>query len=187
MRKMTTNEAGVETNRQGEFVHKFEMAGLGKAPYRFEGMTENKYVACQGAPVQPGSSCDFCGTAIMFEFWIVSSCGKRSKVGCDCISRVHADPLDPHTRSWIKLVSQAEAAQRDHNRALIKARDEKKTGEIEAALADPAMRAKLAALPHPIARCQWGDNTALTFCEWMLQNAGAKGRAKVAKFLKTVA
>lgn len=45
-------------------IHKFELAGLGKAPFHFTGqVSEKTYQACNGAPVQPASTCDYCGTA----------------------------------------------------------------------------------------------------------------------------
>ena len=34
-------------------------------PWRYLGMTVEKYQACPGAPIQPGASCDHCGTGIM--------------------------------------------------------------------------------------------------------------------------
>ncbi len=67
--------------------HVFERAGLGKAPFRYVGMTESKYQACHGAPVQPGSSCDYCGQGIMYVCEILSADGRRFKVGCDCVAR----------------------------------------------------------------------------------------------------
>ena len=42
---------------------------LAPAPYTFEGWVKKIYRACHGAPAQPGSSCDHCGTGIMYEFW----------------------------------------------------------------------------------------------------------------------
>ncbi len=44
--------------------HVFERAGLGLAPFRFVGMEEKTFQACPGAPIQAGSSCDYCGTGM---------------------------------------------------------------------------------------------------------------------------
>lgn len=71
-------------------IHPFERAKLGTAPFRCVAVTKNAYQACPGAPVQPGSSCDYCGTGIMYEYWIVASDAKRFKVGCDCVARTGA-------------------------------------------------------------------------------------------------
>jgi hypothetical protein len=69
-------------------VHPFEKAGLGKAPFHCTGMVEKTYQACDGAPVQPGSSCDFCMTAIRYCFLIEGIDGKQFKVGCDCVRKL---------------------------------------------------------------------------------------------------
>lgn len=68
-------------------VHPFERAGLGKAPFRCVGFYVSKFCAAPGAPVQPGSACDYCGTGIMNVFSILSADGKASKVGCDCVRK----------------------------------------------------------------------------------------------------
>lgn len=68
-------------------THQFTEAGLGQAPFRFTGMSENVIRHANGH-TQAGGSCDFCGTGIRWEFHIVSADSKGSKVGCDCIRKV---------------------------------------------------------------------------------------------------
>jgi hypothetical protein len=70
-------------------VHCFERAGLGKAPFRVIGFEVRKYQACPGAPVQPGASCDYCGTGIMNVFHIKGAGSEAAafKVGCDCVAK----------------------------------------------------------------------------------------------------
>jgi hypothetical protein len=68
-------------------VHRFEAAGLGKAPFTLIGFERRVYVACPGAPAQPGSSCDYCGTSISLVFMIQSADLRRFKVGCDCVEK----------------------------------------------------------------------------------------------------
>ena len=65
------------TYAPGQKVHKFELAGLGLAPYTFLGCERKVYQACQGAPEQPGGSCDYCGTGIMYQFLLRSADGRR--------------------------------------------------------------------------------------------------------------
>lgn len=73
-------------------THPFTRAGFGPAPFRCVGMTVEKYQACHGAPIQPGTSCDYCGTGIMYAFWIVNADeSRRFKVGCDCVAKTNAD------------------------------------------------------------------------------------------------
>lgn len=91
-----------------ETVHKFEAAGLGKAPFTFLGM-ERRVGPIDlgngmsvGAPGQPMGVCDFCGTGIADCYIIRSADDKHSIVGCDCI-RKHGDAglvkvIDPIVR-----------------------------------------------------------------------------------------
>lgn len=53
--------------------HLFETAGLGQAPFKFLGVNVES------------SSCQYCATAIMFQFWLESADGKKFYVGSDCI------------------------------------------------------------------------------------------------------
>ena len=69
-------------------IHPFEKAGLGKAPFRCIGSYESKFQACQGAPILPGSSCDYCAQGIIQVYVIKSADGRKFKVGCDCVAKV---------------------------------------------------------------------------------------------------
>jgi len=96
-------------------LHRFEAAGLGKAPFRFVDFQVCKWQACPGAPVVAGSSCDYCGQAIMLVFQILSADGRRFKVGCDCVAKVGDAGL-------MNAVKRARAA---HSRELSHARAER--------------------------------------------------------------
>ena len=67
--------------------HKFELAGLGLAPFRFIGANEKRITYPDGSS-KAGSSCDYCATGIALECWVESADGKRFKVGCNCIEKV---------------------------------------------------------------------------------------------------
>lgn len=69
-------------------MHPFTRAGLGNAPFRCIGVTENWYSAAPGHK-QPGGSCDYCGTGIAYEYHCQSADGKKFKVGCDCVLKVY--------------------------------------------------------------------------------------------------
>jgi hypothetical protein len=69
-------------------VHRFEAAGLGKAPFTLLEMQRIVFQACPGAPIQAGGSCDYCGTAICYAFRIQSADGRSFKVGSDCVEKV---------------------------------------------------------------------------------------------------
>lgn len=72
------------TNGQTK-VHPFEKAGLGAAPFKCVGMEKRVYQASHDAPVQPGDCCDYCGTGIMYVYFIVSSDGNEFVVGSECV------------------------------------------------------------------------------------------------------
>lgn len=166
---MTTTVRNYGGETVGTVVHAFERAGLGKAPFRFDGFEVRTFQACHGAPVQPGTCCDFCFTGISNVFWIKSADGKRFKVGCDCVEKTGDRGL--------RKVIDAKVA--EHRRALSHKRDDAK---IAAALEIlPFVSVTLALRPHPNA---WRNGeTMLDHVEWMLANAGRAGRVKVAKVI----
>lgn len=118
-------------------IHRFELAGLGKAPFRFAGFSVETYQACHGAPTQPGTSCDYCGTGIMNVCHVESADGKTFKVGIDCIQKV----------GDAGLIHPAKAAKKAHKRAKVdearklareareRAEEEERTTKIGAFLA----------------------------------------------------
>lgn len=155
----------------GTVIHLFERAGLGRAPFRFVGFEVKTFQACQGAPIQPGASCDYCGTGISNVFWIESADRKRFKVGCDCVAKTEDGGL--------RRVIDAKVAQ--HKRDLAHKRaDAKITAALEAL---PLVSDKLAALPHPRG---FEGLSALDYVQWMLKNAGRKGKVEAAKLIATV-
>ncbi len=85
----TTTTPSAVTMKQ----HPFEKAGLGVAPFRLVGVSQSTYQACHGAPIQPGTSCDYCGTGIMYVFMVQGACGSKFKVGCDCVEKVDQGQL----------------------------------------------------------------------------------------------
>lgn len=172
-------------------VHPFERANLGVAPFKYDGYSIEKYQACPGAPIQPGTCCDYCSTGIMEVHYIKSADGRRFKVGSDCINKLRTDGKSTIglSRADIALLQAAARAMRDinHTKAVAKAKAVKTT--VESQLANEAVRLALTALPHPrgfVDRTTGNAMTLLDWAEWMMQNAGAAGRAKVAKAIKAV-
>jgi hypothetical protein len=152
-------------------IHKFEAAGLGKAPFRFVGVSKNWFVPCPGEPGKPGGSCDYCGTGIAFEHHIKSADGKRFKVGSECVLKTGDAGLK-------RVVNRAKAKHATELRHLREAR------KIEEALeALPLVEAKLAAEPHPLKwRAEKGE-TLLDSVVWFLEHAGNAGKLKVARII----
>jgi len=151
---------------QTSTIHKFELGGLGKGPFHFTGeVTEKTYQACPGAPVQAGSNCDYCGTCIRYEFWIMSSDNKRSKVGCDCIHKTGDAGL-------IKQISIAERKLRDVKNAAAKQRKIAKLNErIDAAKSLlSSVRGKLTEQSHPNSYYASQGKTMLDYVNWCFEN-----------------
>lgn len=144
-------------------MHPWERAGLGSAPFRFAGMRENAFQAYPGAPVQPGGSCDFCGNGIRYECWVLSSDGRKFKVGTDCIARIDAEP---------KLKKQFNAEKARIEREKVGERVRAATAALENC---PTL---LTDAPHPHNRqgCTMRD-----YVSWCLAHAGNAGRTKAAR------
>ena len=168
---MKTIRSTATTAPIGSTLHVFELSGLGKAPFKYVGYSVSKYQACQGAPVQPGTSCDACGTAIMNVFHIKSADGKSFKVGCDCVMKTGD--------AGLKRVCSAVVA--EHKLEQKRALDAEKIGFVENALKDDKICAILKAQPHPMG---FSGRSLLGWCDWMLANAGVSGKVKVARAIK---
>lgn len=159
-------------------AHPFEARGLGMAPFRCVGVSRNVAAPAGGlfsTEQRPGGSCDYCGTGIVYECWIVSADGKRFKVGCDCVEKTHG--------ARDVIVCEVLRAKN----AILKADRDAKAGEkIRAAkLALPAVRATLATRPHPNEWHASQGKTLADWCEWMLANAGQTGKLQAAKVIAT--
>lgn len=157
-------------------VHPFEKAGLGKAPFRYDGHSEITFQAHPGAPVQAGGSCDYCGTGIRDAFWIKSADGRRFKVGCDCVEKT-CKPLGPivtRVQHEMRLKAKARrAAAKPAKLAALAARVEAARAALDS---NPSL---LAERPHSQPwRARQGD-TARDEVIWYLDHAGAKGQNMV--------
>jgi hypothetical protein len=149
-------------------VHVFERRGLGLAPFRFVGMKENWFVAAPGVPKKPGSSCDYCGTAIAFECWVSSSDGKRFKVGNECINKSGDSGLRRAVAPAVKKINNVKADAR-----------------IAVAIASlDSARSALEALPHPYLFMAAKGHTALSFVEYNLKFGGRSGKTKAARMIE---
>lgn len=167
-------------------IHKFERAGLGKAPFRFVGLYEDRgprktylpggIVVEVGAEGQPMGVCKYCGTGIAICCKVRSADGKEFVVGSDCIEKVGDKGL-------VKTIKRSPEF-RAHQRKLRQNLDERKTKELNDLLA--ANEDKLRSMTfiytdwngvkHERNQFDWISNS-LKFC-------GAAGRARNLKFVK---
>lgn len=102
-------------------IHKFEAAGLGKAPFRLVGMYESR---CSGTPGangvtvgyagQPSGTCDYCGTGIANCYQIQSSDGRQFVVGEDCVRKTDDTGLVDTVKRQANKVRSAAKADKDN-------------------------------------------------------------------------
>lgn len=142
-------------------THKFELVGLGKAPFRVVGHERRVHVVL-GGPPKPGASCDFCGTAIVDCYFIRGADGREFKVGSDCVAKTDDAGL-------VRQVNKAKAVARNI------ATDARIAAARALVAQDAALRARLEAVPGP----KFG--TMLEHVEWMFAHAGRAGKLKAAR------
>lgn len=174
-----------ESNKLGQTVHAFELAGLGKAPFQFVGVRENAYTVPGTYINRAGGSCDYCMASIRWECAIKSSDGKTFKVGSDCVAKTG----DHGLRRFVdaeKKKRESEKRAAKHKAKWIAVKE-----ELAALMGDSNVKAKLASLPHPRGFVDRETGTPLTMLdqvEWMAQNAGVSGKeATVALIKKAIA
>ncbi len=159
----------------GNIVHKFEAAGLGKAPFQILRVETRTYQACPGAPVQVGTCCDFCGTGIKETYIIASADGGEFKVGNQCVRKTGDRGLIIVVKA--KEAEKRRAAAEKRHDARVAAQQEREEKAAER-LQDPAIREALEAQASPT-----GRGTALDYCEFML---GSQGTYPIQKAIRIV-
>lgn len=143
-------------------VHAFEEAGLGISPFHFVRNYESKYCACPGAPVQPGTCCDFCGTGIMQVYILADVNGRECKVGCECVKKTgEAGLID---------VVKREAARRKREKKN-NARIVRQT-RLRELLETDAVKTDFGARPHPNTYFASQGKTYMDYAEYMLTYGG---------------
>jgi hypothetical protein len=165
-------------------IHKFEKAGLGKAPFRVIGVEDKRgplrYTDPKtggeitvGAPGQPMGSCDYCGTGIA-ECWTIRSAdGQESIIGSTCIGKAGDAGLK-------KVVNK-------HRGKATKARETKRINDLSARLkCNTMLRALLASKPHPNVWRAGQNETLLDSVEWMMSYAGHSGQIKTVRLVAKI-
>lgn len=165
-------------------IHPFEAAGMGQAPFRFVGYERKAHVDYPGATPRPGSSCDYCGTAIMDVFMVRSADGREFKVGCDCIRKVYAEfdadiPVDAR-----KAIARMQRQQREASRmAKFEKASVRRNATRETLAANPDW---FVDQPHPFAggNAFFAEKTLRDYYEYLLQSGGVGGWDRVAKIIE---
>ena len=156
--------------------HAFEIAGLGLAPFRFVGASQNVITYPDGTQ-QAGGTCAYCSTGIRLECRVVSADNKKFVVGCNCIEKVG-------DRGLLKAYKTSPEF-RAHQRALAWKKAERVLETLKELIA--AHSAALASKPHPrgfLDRQTGAPLTLLDYVQWMFDHSGASGRASLLKFIQ---
>lgn len=159
--------------------HAFEVAGLGLAPFRFVGASENVITHPDGTQ-QAGGCCAYCYTGIRLECRVVSADNKSFVVGCNCIAKVGDTGL-----------LKAYKTSPDFRRHQAKLRAVKAKAVFDALTALIASKKEeFSAKPHPygfVDRVTGTPMTYLDYINYQFDRCGAAGRAAMLKAMQKAA
>lgn len=156
--------------------HAFEIAGLGLAPFKFVGASEN-FITYPDGTTKAAGTCDYCGTGIRLECRIVSSDRKESVVGCNCVEKVGDTGILKAYKSSPEF--------RAHKRKLAQLKDAIVQKEIDALMVE--LSQYFAVLPHPYGYVDRATKVPLTYLDYVkygIHQCGAAGRKTYIKFLR---
>lgn len=149
------------------FVHPFERAGLGIAPFICAGHREIVF-QIPGEPARAGGSCDYCGTGIRDAFIIRSRDGREFKVGSDCVRKVEAGG----SRLLADIERKAKAVIKARKAASLEARE---TAARKTLGANPELFTNV---PHPSEWFAAKGKTLRDSILFLLERGGAAGRTR---------
>lgn len=157
--------------------HAFEVAGLGLAPFRFVGASENVITYPDGTQ-KAGGSCDYCGTGIRTECHVRSSDGKQFKVGCNCIEKVGDTGLLKAYKTSPEYRAKQRQIRAEKDRAI--------STELQRLIAERSETLRAMAHPYFYSDRKTGlPLTRLDYIQFILGCSGASGRKSLLKSLKT--
>lgn len=177
----------METTATNLPIHRFEAAGLGKAPFRFLGAEERRgpikfldesgVMLEVGAPGQPMGTCDYCGQGIAICCKIRSADGREFIVGTDCVRKTG-------DAGMLRGVKSAEGQRRKERAAIVKAATAERVRACRRLFERDDVRAQLATMT---ARTAGGkDMPALRYVEFCLYGTGA-GAVRAAELVEQAA
>jgi len=141
----TTSMAKKSQQEAGPWVHPFERAGFGKAPFKVIGYYEKVYRAHQDAPIQPAGMCEYCGQSIRYVVRVQSSDGHEHEIGTDCVERTGDTALTEQERkeerAWKyaqreKVTGAERRARQEAEEARLKAQSEENARRYEQIIRD---------------------------------------------------
>lgn len=164
-------------------LHPFEEAGLGHAPFRFVGFEVRKFSPVPGITL-PGSSCAYCGQAIVNCCTVRDADGRHFIVGPDCVRRTLEGVDTTLALDVRRALNDVRRAQREEQRVARHTRLMQRVASARATL--DAMPELLTNAPHPFYdRAQRGE-TLRSWALWMLANAGDSGMAEACRLVEAM-
>jgi len=161
--------------------HKFEIAGLGKAPFKFVGVEKKVYVAYPGAPAQPAGTCDYCGNGILWCCMIRDTEGRTFIVGNECVKKTGDEGLKKITASAVRRqISDAKFAAKQ-------LKDQANAEAAQAAFRSGRFDAELKAQPHPTPYMAAKGLTKYDYFSWIFECTGYSKQASLLKYFEGAA
>lgn len=145
MMSAETPSMAKKTQEAGPWVHPFERAGFGKAPFKVVGFYEKVYRAHQDAPIQPAGMCEYCGQSIRYVVRVQSSDGHEHEIGTDCVAKTGDTALTEQERkeerAWKyaqreKVTGAERRARQEAEQARLKAQSEQNAQNYEQIIRD---------------------------------------------------
>jgi hypothetical protein len=149
------------TNTTNPTIHIFQAAGLGQAPFRLTTVTAE------------GGACQFCGTGIIFRFYLRGVDGRTFHVGSDCVMKTGDAGLIRVVEHEVKK-RQAE---------LRNEREKAQLAALREHLTQPAVVEGLKSQAHPFTWHARQGKTMLDYAEFIMRCGGTSAKKKLAKSL----
>jgi hypothetical protein len=145
-----TNASKVSSLSPSGTVHIFEAAGLGIGPFKLHHVSGE------------GGHCEYCGTPIVWRFYLKGVDNKIFFVGSDCVMKTGEAGL-------MKIV---EAEVKKRTKELREAREEKKLDFVRASMKDAKVLEVLAKKPHPNSWYARNGKTLADYGSWVMRYGG---------------
>lgn len=143
-----------------QMIHIFEAANLGKGPFRLSHVTSE------------GGHCEFCGTPIVWRFYISGADERVFFVGSDCVMKTD----DAGLKRIVEIEVRKRLTEQRHKREALK------IDELMSLL--EKHKEVLAAKPHPWASYSSRGKTLLDFINGGLRYGGTAQKLKLLKLVK---
>jgi hypothetical protein len=142
-------------------VHIFQAAGLGVGPFKLNHVSGE------------GGHCQYCGTSIVWRFYLNGIDGSTFFVGSDCVMKTGDAGLMKVVDAEVKR----RMTEARHNR------EDAKLAALKESMKDVNVLAKLATLPHPNAFHARNGKTLANYAIWIMRFGGKTSMINLGKLI----